>query len=391
MGEFFFPNNLISKITFKTYQSTVNFPKEFSQFTCSNVFLSLPYFKALEKSKPCNMEVHFILFYQDTEIIGVALAQYLNISKLESFGERNSCIKTKSRNFAFKCLAQHVLFIGNNMLTGQNAFYFKEEILEENQHIALKEATISLQNHYKSKKKNIHITAVKDFEIDKIEKLKISFQKYYQFSIQPEMVFEIDKNWKTEVDYVNALTKKYRDQYKRARKKCVDIVKQKLELEDIEKHQTSMYQMYHHVALNASFNTFFLCENHFLTLKKELGDTISFYGYFENNELIGFNTLIKNGEVMDTYFLGYDAAIQKEKMLYINMLYDMVAYSIVKKYSYVNFGRTALEIKSSIGAKSKDLYGLFLHKNKLIQKNIHSVFNILEPKVTWNERNPFKE
>jgi hypothetical protein len=381
---------LTSNITFKIYQSTKDFSKDFSQFSCSNVFLSLPYFKALESSKPCNMEVHFILFSIDSNIVGIAMAQYLNISKLESFGERNSCIKTKMRNLTFKSLAQHVLFIGNNMLTGQNSFYFKEGILEEDQHFALKEATIYLQNYYKSKKKSIHITALKDFDIDKIERLKKSFSKYYQFSIQPEMVFEIDKNWNAEEDYVNALTKKYRDQYKRARKKCSDIVKQKLELEDIQKHNHTMYEMYHHVALNASFNTFFLCENHFLALKKELGETISFYGYFYNDVLIGFNTLIKNGEVMDTYFLGYDAAIQKEKMLYINMLYDMVAYSIVKKYSFVNFGRTALEIKSSIGAKSKDLYGLFFHKNSLLQKNIHRVFNFLEPKVTWNERSPFK-
>jgi hypothetical protein len=32
-------------------------------------------------------------------------------------------------------------------------------------------------------------------------------------------------------------------------------------------------------------------------------------------KLIGFNTLIKNGSVMDTYFLGYDDSIQREKML----------------------------------------------------------------------------
>ncbi len=336
------------------------------------------------------MEVHFVLFYKDESIVGVALAQYLNISKLESFGERNSCIKTKTRNLIFKCFAQHVLFVGNNMLTGENAFEFKDEILEENQNLSLQEATISLQNYYKSKKKSIHITAVKDFDKNKVEQLKKNFKNYYQFSIQPDMIFEIDKNWISEEDYVNALTKKYRDQYKRARKKCSDIVKQKLELDDVVKHQEIMYKMYHHVALNAPFNTFFLSENHFIALKKELGDTISIYGYFLNDKLVGFNTLIKNGIVMDTYFLGYDAAIQKEKMLYINMLYDMVAYSIVKKYSFVNFGRTALEIKSSIGAKSKDLYGLFLHKNTLLQKNIEKIFKLLDPKVTWNERSPFK-
>jgi hypothetical protein len=29
---------------------------------------------------------------------------------------------------------------------------------------------------------------------------------------------------------------------------------------------------------------------------------------------------------MDTYFLGYDDSIQREKMLYLNMLYDMILF-----------------------------------------------------------------
>jgi hypothetical protein len=54
---------------------------------------------------------------------------------------------------------------------------------------------------------------------------------------------------------------------------------------------------------------------------------------------------------MDTYFLGYDDSIQREKMLYLNMLYDMIAYSINKGFKEIIFARTALEIKSSVGAR----------------------------------------
>lgn len=379
-----------TKITHHIYQNTENFPSEFSNFISNNIFLKLPYFQALEKSQPFNMEVHFILFFQENEIVGVAIAQYLNIYKLKSLGERDSCIKTKLRKFALKTFTQHVLFIGNNMLTGENAFYFNNNIPFELQSEAIKEVSHSLKEYYKKENKNLHITAIKDFEIEASQALKNDFSNYYQFTIQPDMVFEINPNWTNEEDYINALSKKYRDQYKRARKKCNDITKQKLEIEDIEKHNDLMYQLYHHVALNASFNTFFLNENHFISLKKELKEDILFYGYFYQDKLIGFNTLIKNGEVMDTYFLGYDAEIQKEKMLYINMLYDMVAYSIIKKYKIINFGRTALEIKSSIGAKPKNLYGLFSYRNKFLQKNMHKIFTYFEPKVTWSERNPFK-
>ena len=93
---------------------------------------------------------------------------------------------------------------------------------------------------------------------------------------------------------------------------------------------------------------------------------------------------------MDTYFLGYDENVQREKMLYLNMLYDMIAYSINKGFKEIIFARTDLEIKSSVGAKPQKMYGLMEHSNPLINKNIAKLFEYLEPEVDWKERNPFK-
>ena len=93
---------------------------------------------------------------------------------------------------------------------------------------------------------------------------------------------------------------------------------------------------------------------------------------------------------MDTYFLGYDASIQKEKMLYLNMLYDMAAYSINKQFSHVIYGRSAMEIKSSVGAHAETVSGLIKHTTPLINRSIEWLFNYFEPTVAWHERSPFK-
>ena len=45
-----------------------------------------------------------------------------------NFGERDKCLKTSIRNFVFKNFASHVLFIGNNMITGQNGYSFSKEM-----------------------------------------------------------------------------------------------------------------------------------------------------------------------------------------------------------------------------------------------------------------------
>ena len=376
--------------SFQIYNSASLLPLEWNSLADNNIFLTREYLEILENSSPVNMICHFIGIFDKETLLGIALTQFLFAEKLESFGERDQCLKTSVRNFAFKNFASHVLFVGNNMLTGQNAFAFSPNIKEAKAIKTLHKAITQLKKDLKSQGKKVHITSIKDFTTKEIEPLQAEFKNNYTFSTQPNMVFEINRNWKTEQDYIDALSKKYRDQYKRARKKSKGIEKKKMSLSDIRKYEDVIYELYFHVAKNAPFNTFFLARNHFSFFKEIMKDDFLLYGYFLDEKLIGFNTLIKNGAVMDTYFLGYDESIQREKMLYLNMLYDMIAYSINQGFSSIVFARTALEIKSSVGAKPVKMYGLITHSNTLINHNIGRFFNYLEPKTEWQERNPFK-
>ncbi|MGQ7946546.1 8-amino-7-oxononanoate synthase [Flavobacterium sp. WC2509] len=378
--------------SFKIYDNTSSLPIEWNSISSgNNIFLTREYLQVLEQSAPVNMTCHFIGLFQGEELVGIALSQFLNLNKMESFGDRDKCVKTAIRNSVFKNFTSHILIIGNNMLTGQNAFVFSDKIDTIQALKTLKKASEKLKVIFKKKGTKIHITTFKDFSIEEITNFESAgFQNHFRFCTQPNMVFEIPNQWKSEQDYIDALLKKYRDQYKRARKKADSIEKRKMHLEDIIKHEETIYELYHHVAQNAYFNTFFLAKNHFRTFKELLKDKFLFYGYFIDNKLIGFNTLIKNGNVMDTYFLGYDESIQREKMLYLNMLYDMVAYSINKGFKEIVFARTALEIKSSIGAKPKEMFGFAQHTNSVADLVFEKAFNYLEPKVVWQERNPFK-
>ncbi|KAF2332016.1 peptidogalycan biosysnthesis protein [Flavobacterium daemonense] len=376
--------------SFQIYNRTASLPTEWNSLAAENIFLTREYLEVLENSCPVNMICHFIGIFEEEKLSGIALTQFLFAEKLESFGERDQCLKTSVRNFAFKNFASHVLFVGNNMLTGQNAFAFAKNIQLPKAIKTLHKAINQLKKDLKAAGRKVHITSIKDFTSEEIKPLQAEFKKNYTFSTQPNMIFEINKNWKTEQDYIDALSKKYRDQYKRARKKSEGIVKQKMSLSDIKQYEDVIYDLYFHVAKNAPFNTFFLARNHFSFFKEIMKDNFLFYGYFLDGKLIGFNTLIKNGTIMDTYFLGYDENLQREKMLYLNMLYDMIAYSINQGFSSIVFARTALEIKSSVGAKPLKMYGLITHSNALINHNIAKLFQYLEPKTEWQERNPFK-
>jgi predicted N-acyltransferase len=382
---------LNTTITYKIYSSTSELPSNWDAFSAKNVFLSKEYLHILEISSPENMKCNFIGLFQNGELVGIALTQFINLSAVSSYGERDHCLKTLIRNFAFKNFSSNVLVVGNNTLTGQNAFCFSENALVSDVLIALNVAVQALKMQIQKQGNKVHLIIFKDFSEMQISLFDLpDFNPYFKFSTQPNMLFEIKKNWNSFDDYTFDLTKKYRDQYKRARKKAEGITKRKLSLEDIANYKTRIFELYMDVAKNAPFNTFFLPENHFVIFKNALKEKFLFYGYFSGETLIGFNTLIKNSNDIDTYFLGYDEKCQREKMLYLNMLYDMIGYSINKGFNRIVFARTALEIKSSVGAKPEKMYGLMQHSNWFINLFIARLFRYFEPDMIWKERNPFK-
>ena len=377
--------------SFKIYSSVQNLPFNWDSLANENIFLTKDYLTVLEISAPKNISCHFIGLFMGDELVGIATSQFINLSEISSFGERDHCIKTHIRNFVFKNFSSKVLILGNNMLTGQNGYCFSPKLPIKGGLILLKNAADELKHIFIKKGTNVHLTIFKDYLESDIEHFKIpEYQSFFQFSTQPNMVFKIRDSWQVFDDYVGSKSKKYRDQYKRARKKGEGISKRKLSLEEIKIHNKRIYELYMNVAKNAPFNTFYLPENHFEIFKKSLKDKFLFYGYFIEEKLIGFNTLIKNGNDFDTYFLGYDDQFQREKMLYLNMLYDMIGYSIKKRHKQIIFARTALEIKSSVGAQPVEMFGLMKHSNPFINLFVSKTFRDFEPKMEWQERNPFK-
>ncbi len=380
-----------TNFSFKIFASADELPDSWNELSKTNIFLSKDYLRVLENSAPANMIWNFIGIFETENLIGIALTQMISTNGVNITGEKKSCIKSKIRDFVFKNFASNVLFVGNNMLTGQNAFVFNENYNFNEIFATLNLAVEKIKQDFESIGKKIHLLNYKDFtDLDLSLFNDKLFSDFYKFEIQPNMVFDIPENWHSNDDYVLALSKKYRDQYKRSHKKADGIIKRKLSLEEIALQCSRIHELYLNVTKNAPFNTFYLSENHFIEFKKQLGHDFLFYGYFLDDILIGFNTLIKNGDTIDTYFLGYDDAIQRDKMLYLNMLYDMIGYSINKKFKKIVFARTALEIKSSVGAKPLQMFGFIKHSNKIINKFMPRLFKYFEPEVVWQERNPFK-
>ena len=184
-------------ITYKIFTAVAELPKSWDDVSHENAFLQTPYLTVLEESAPTNMQCFYIGIFEKEALIGVALAQYLNLNKLESFGERDQCMKTYIRNFVFKNFASHALFLGNNMITGQNGYTFNTKIEVQKIGQILKQCAQEITSYFQKQKIKIHIVTFKDFYQEGASELKnATFSKLYEFNTQPNMVFQLKSDWK---------------------------------------------------------------------------------------------------------------------------------------------------------------------------------------------------
>ncbi len=389
-------NGLKDKATFaqpfmsyylKIYTSVSGLPQNWDTVIGNhNIMLSAAYFRVLETSKPQNMNCFFVGFFEDEHLIGGALFQYLDFIRHKTFQKDE--VWCSLRNYAARKFSRDVMILGNNMLTGQNGFYFDpEKISTENMVSLLDSAVHKMQKEIRKTSLIIY----KDYRSEFFSFFQDSkHQNYFKFCVQPNMILQIRENWNTFEDYIRDFSTKYRTRVKNARKKLAGIEKRELNAGKVTKYRKEMSVLYKNVAENAPFNTFFLKENHFERMKEHLGNNFKVFGYFSDQKLIGFYTLILNNDDVDTYFLGYDKEIQKENQIYLNMLLDMAGFAIDHQFKRILFGRTALEIKSTIGAEPVEIFGLIRHTYSAINPFMKNIFPSLSPKTEWIQRHPFK-
>jgi len=383
-------------IHFKLYHSAVDLPNSWDTLPIQDIFLKTGFLKALEYSSPANISTYFLGVYSSQNLVGIAIIQRVEMYLDDVFRKTsNQFFKRCGKFLISKIVKGNALIVGNLMHTGQHGLYFNSEHISQD--VFMSQVSLGLQALKKIIKENfskkIRIIGFKDyFENDVIHLNKNFFKKenLYKTQAQPNMIFVVRDTWTLPEHYIADFNKKYKKRYKTARKKGVDIVSKEFGLDDIKNYSVQIYDLYENVSDNARVNSFKLHKKHFYQLKKELKDNFKVYGYFLDEQLIGFYTLIINYDKLETYFLGYNQELQHKYQIYLNMLFDMASFGIQHKCKEVVFARTAMEIKSSIGAKPFNMYIYLKHTNNIIANTVLKlVVKYANPVRDWEERHPF--
>lgn len=362
-------------------------------------FLSRSYLTALEQSPPKGMSFRYLLYFKQEEPVAASICQLTRFNAIENINiPRAKNWRIRLRNWFRKKIAGFLniklLVNGSTLLSGNQSRFFKEEVVSDDvKGTLLKEGMERLGELLLQQGEDYKGFVLKDFfekedaHFDDLVKYKFSRIKF-----QPNMILQFRPNWESFEHYLGDMSSKYRVRVRRAIKKAEKIEKRQLDLPEIENLEPIIFQLYCNVANSADFSLVELNQTYFTTLKREMPEKFQLFGYFLEEELIGFYTTIENGKEMEAHFLGFNHLNQRYQ-IYLNMLLDIVQLGISNiNIEHINFSRTAMEIKSSIGAEAHEMFCFIRHRREGHFSNqlITGFTKFLEPKVAWKPRHPFK-
>ncbi len=388
-----------SVITYKAFKNLDVIRSEWRVLTNGlSIFFSYEFLKAVENCPPSGLQNRYLICYKNDIPYGILCIQLKAFRAQESIqfkkksGVFNSVSNSIKGGFS-KLINLEGLVCGSVLLTGNYAYHFLDDTITHKDSFLLAEKLIEdYRQELNQNGHNINITFLKDFYANKkLENHNINESKFKEFSVQPNMILKIKPEWKKYEDYLNAFQSKYRVRAKRARKKLEGIERKELDFVDIKKYNVEIYNLYRNIVDNINFNLFLLNEDYFSELKKQLKEKFRLFAYFKDDRMIAFYTCIDNDTEMNAHFLGYNPSENQEHQLYLNSLYDMVELSLMYNFKTINFSRTAMEIKSSVGAEPQDMYCYLKHQNKIVNLGVAKIVDVLNPTEEWTPRNPFKD
>lgn len=363
--------------------------------TNQSLFLQRSYLKALESCPPKNMQFAYLTFYKDNQPCGIAYAQIFRFSTYESLKHHRSFNDSNAKFLSLKKwiahqVEFHSIVCGNVLMTGEYGYTFNQSVDKQEQFGIVNEGLEKLRDLLAQKGIDVAVTLYKDYF--ESNRQQIDDTPFGEFQIQPNMIIELKEEWTKFEHYLQAMSSKYRVRTKRAFKKMSGVEKWELSLEEVQLHQSTIYELYDSVVRSAGFNGITLPQNYFTNLKESLTDEFKIIGYFREGQLIGFYTVFLEAErqSIESHFLGINHAENRNCQLYLNMLYDMINMGIYHRVKHIYLARTALEIKSSVGATPHEMYFYMQHKKTILNRFTKPLFDLFNPKEPWTQRSPFK-
>lgn len=363
-----------------------------------NILTSYRYLKAFEETAPAEIQCVYATLRYRGEITGAWIFQIVHLSPealtfilqpLSSAGK----IVGGLADWLTRCKEQkgmRVLISGNNFISGEHGVIVRERASLTRMFRLMPKVVQRIIDQF-SEPAKISLVLVKDYYSKKRLRPErvLTGMRYHSFAVEPEMILDLQQGWNSYHDYELAMAKKYRNRSRTVHRKSAGLKVKNLNAEEIFAYRYEIFSLYMAVHANAKFRLAALTPDYFATMKREFPTEFSLSIYSLEGKIVAFRSGFRNRNEYEAHFIGVDYVLNRDLCLYQRILYDFVNDAILSKSQQLLLGRTAAEIKSTVGAVPHELVCFMRHRNALSNHIISPFVEYLKPEE-WIQRNPFK-
>ncbi len=366
----------------------------------SNFFLSLKYLQLIEKLHKSQMHFRYVIVFKKGIPVAVAYFQIIDFTA-KTFGElieaQISEIQSK-RARMFEHYLEHseqkvvmrIVTCGNNYVSGEYGFAYTDK-LNRKEGFEILELVCDLIGREEKLRGKISATLIKDFYKEHIpDENTLAEGKYVACALEPNMIVTLPQNLNSKEDYISTFSKKYRNRAKSIFKAGLSLETKELSYEDLKIANGNLFRLYENVFNKAKFKLVKLDEKYFSEMKNIFPNEFKVFGFYLEGKLVAFDSFFILTNEIEAHYIGFDYELNKQLELYQNILYHLVEQAILNKMPQLNLGRTAAEIKSTVGAKANELTCYIKPQNTVSKVVLNPFINYMQP-AEWIPRNPFKE
>jgi hypothetical protein len=365
-----------------------------------NFFLGREYLTLLERLHGSQLAMRYVIVYRKHQPVLAVYFQVIDF-KAHVFGnlvaDQISDLQSKRLKLFDRYVSKYkdevimrLVTCGNNFVSGEHGFVY-DDIKKEEAFRLLEKITGVISKEEKLRG-TISATLVKDFYKRSLPKTEVLQEnKFIEFMVEPNMIVNIPPDVKSVQEYVARFSKKYRNRAKSIFKAGAAVERRDLDADAVKKHNKTIYRLYNNVFANAKFKLVKLSEEYFCEMKKNFSESFFVTGYFLENRLVAFDSgYYLDAHTLEAHYIGLDYELNKQHELYQNILYCFIDKAIVSGRRHLNLGRTAAEIKSTVGARAHDLVCYIKPQNTVSKVILKPFISFLQP-AAWVPRNPFRE
>ena len=364
-------------------------------------FLNRDVLRVIEGYGPENLQARYSMIFRAEKAVAVLAAQIITVTgerlRPEREGEKGQSsppllkrVLSPAVNVATANLRERLLVAGNLLSWGFHGIAFAPD--EDPVHLwpGVAEALYRIRRAERLTGQT-NLVMVKDITAGQTGLEALHRFSYRPMETDPNMVLNVDPGWRTYDDYLGALDAKYRRNAKDQAKKLAAAGCVVERLTDLQPHADRLHQLYLAVHANAAVRLVTLSQGYLPALAKTASNDFHCTVVRRNDELLGFVTTIRDGEVALAYYIGFDREAAASGLpIYLRLLHATVADAIDWRCKYLSLGRTALEPKAALGAKPEPMFVWLRHRIPALNYILRGVLGGI-PHDEAPERNPFKQ